>query len=134
MMVMHIRDRHDHAGPPGRVTAPVTRTCISPEAKEGLVATSAPALTQYLARRLREVVEPDLKTKTAETYAMHVRLYIVPGLRSARTSTMTEGLVSASISGSKIRSSCCTSLLCDTPKPRSRQPDQGFELRGPEGI
>lgn len=25
-----VRDRHDHTGPPGRVTQPVTRTCIRP--------------------------------------------------------------------------------------------------------
>ncbi|WP_234349705.1 hypothetical protein, partial [Streptomyces sp. XY593] len=26
-----IRDRHDHTGPPGRVTEPVTRTCTRPD-------------------------------------------------------------------------------------------------------
>ncbi|MFE7646460.1 site-specific integrase [Streptomyces phaeoluteigriseus] len=54
------------------------------EAKQGPVVTSSPTLGQYLARWLREVVEPDLKPKTAETYAMHVRLYITPGLGSKR--------------------------------------------------
>ncbi|MFD7403273.1 tyrosine recombinase XerC [Streptomyces sp. NPDC059866] len=59
------------------------------EAKEGPVVTSTPTLAQYLARWLKEVVGPDLKPKTAETYAMHVRLYIVPGLGSKRLDKLT---------------------------------------------
>lgn len=59
------------------------------EAKEGPVVTSTPTLAQYLARWLKEVVEPDLKPKTAETYAMHVRLYIVPGLGLNRLDKLT---------------------------------------------
>jgi integrase len=59
------------------------------EAKAGPVVTSTPTLAQYLARWLKEVVEPDLKPKTAETYAMHVRLYIVPGLGSKKIDKLT---------------------------------------------
>ncbi|MFD8383954.1 tyrosine recombinase XerC [Streptomyces sp. NPDC059679] len=59
------------------------------EAKKGPVATSAPTLAQYLAYWLREVVGPDLKPKTAETYAMHVRLYISPGLGAKRLDKLT---------------------------------------------
>ncbi|MFJ3617987.1 tyrosine recombinase XerC [Streptomyces iakyrus] len=59
------------------------------EAKQGPVVTSAPTLGQYLARWLKEVVAPDLKPKTAETYAMHVRLYISPGLGSKRLDKLT---------------------------------------------
>ncbi|MFI6662060.1 tyrosine recombinase XerC [Streptomyces sp. NPDC050523] len=58
-------------------------------AKEGPVATSSPTMEQYLTRWLREVVEPDLKPKTAETYAMHVRLYITPGLGTKRLDKLT---------------------------------------------
>lgn len=54
------------------------------EAAQGPVATSSPTIAQYLTRWLAEVVEPDLKPKTAETYAMHVRLYIIPGLGAKR--------------------------------------------------
>ncbi|MGW5689622.1 site-specific integrase [Streptomyces asiaticus] len=59
------------------------------EAKKGPVATSAPTLEQYLTYWLREVVEPDLKPKTAETYAMHVRLYITPGVGHKRIDKLT---------------------------------------------
>lgn len=59
------------------------------EAKQGPVVTSSPTLGQYLARWLKEVVTPDLKPKTAETYAMHVRLYITPGLGSKRLDKLT---------------------------------------------
>ncbi|WP_063735442.1 site-specific integrase [Streptomyces sp. RTd22] len=59
------------------------------EAKKGPVATSVPTLEQYLTYWLREVVEPDLKPKTAETYAMHVRLYIAPGLGQKRIDKLT---------------------------------------------
>ncbi|MCK8680228.1 site-specific integrase [Streptomyces lichenis] len=59
------------------------------EAKKGPVATSTPTLAAYLARWLKEVVEPDLKPKTAETYGMHVRLYLVPGLGAKRLDKLT---------------------------------------------
>ncbi|MDF0371739.1 tyrosine-type recombinase/integrase [Streptomyces sp. NPDC047804] len=59
------------------------------EAKKGPVATSTPTLAAYLERWLKEVVEPDLKPKTAETYAMHVRLYLVPGLGAKRLDKLT---------------------------------------------
>ncbi len=49
-------------------------------AVKGPVAVRTPALRDYLAYWLAEVVKPNLKPKTAETYAMHVRLYIEPGL------------------------------------------------------
>lgn len=59
------------------------------EASKGPVATKTPTLAQYLTRWLRDVVELDLKPKTAETYAMHVRLYIVPGLGNKRLDKLT---------------------------------------------
>ncbi|MFE0626980.1 tyrosine recombinase XerC [Streptomyces sp. NPDC058864] len=59
------------------------------EAASGPVATSTPTMAQYLTRWLAEVVDPDLKPKTADTYAMHVRLYIIPGLGSKRLDKLT---------------------------------------------
>ncbi|MFE0131273.1 tyrosine recombinase XerC [Streptomyces sp. NPDC059037] len=59
------------------------------EAKNGPMPTSSPTLAQYLAYWLRDVVQPDLKPKTAETYAMHVRLYISPGLGDRRLDKLT---------------------------------------------
>ncbi|MFF9393488.1 site-specific integrase [Streptomyces griseoluteus] len=86
------------------------------EAKKGPVATSTPTLAQYLARWLREVVEPDLKPKTAETYAMHVRLYIVPGLGSKRLDKLT---VRNWVNGLLGECQCCAQGLDkkrDTPR------------------
>lgn len=54
------------------------------DAGKGPVATSSPTVAQHLAYWLKEVVQPDLKPKTAETYAMHARLYIGPGLGEKR--------------------------------------------------
>ncbi|WP_042408811.1 site-specific integrase [Streptacidiphilus carbonis] len=59
------------------------------DAKAGPVATASPTLAEYLAYWLREVVEPGLKPKAAETYDMHVRLYLVPGLGSKRIDKLT---------------------------------------------
>jgi len=50
----------------------------------GPVSTKTPTLSEYMTYWLREVVTPNLKPKTAETYAMHNRLYIEPGLGSKR--------------------------------------------------
>ncbi|MEU3712721.1 N-terminal phage integrase SAM-like domain-containing protein [Streptomyces catenulae] len=54
------------------------------EAKKRPVDTKSPMLRQYLAYWLKEVVDPALKPKAAETYKMHVRLYIAPGLGTKR--------------------------------------------------
>lgn len=48
------------------------------------VATRTPNLKEYLTYWLDQVVRTSLKPKTAETYAMHVRLYIIPGLGEKR--------------------------------------------------
>ncbi|WP_033819888.1 site-specific integrase [Kitasatospora sp. MBT63] len=58
-------------------------------AKAGPVTTSAPTLGGYLDYWLRQVVDPHLKPKTAETYEMHVRLHIAPGLGSKRLDKLT---------------------------------------------
>jgi integrase len=49
-------------------------------AKRGPVVTKAPALSEYLAYWIREVVQPNLAPATAANYDMFVRLYIVPVL------------------------------------------------------
>lgn len=57
---------------------------LQKKAKEGPLATKVPTLGAYLRYWLREVVEPGMKPKPAETYGMHVRLYISPGLGDKR--------------------------------------------------
>jgi integrase len=49
-------------------------------ASKGPVVVRTPLLREYLDYWLREIVRPNLKPKVAETYAMHVRLYIAPAL------------------------------------------------------
>ena len=53
------------------------------------VATRTPKLKEYLTYWLDQVVRTPLKPKTAETYAMHVRLYINPGLGEKRLDKLT---------------------------------------------
>ena len=77
------------------------------EASKGPVASSTPTLAQYLAYWLREVVEPELKPKTAETYAMHVRLYIVPGLGKKRLDKLTVRDVRTWLNGLLEQCQCC---------------------------
>ncbi|MFJ6507348.1 tyrosine recombinase XerC [Streptomyces sp. NPDC091879] len=89
------------------------------EAKEGPVATSTPTLAQYLVRWLREVVEPDLKPKTAETYAMHVRLYIAPGLGAKRLDKLTVRDVRTWVNTLLNQCQCCAKGMDakrDTPR------------------
>ena len=57
---------------------------LQKKAKDGPVATKVPTLAAYLRYWLREVVVPGMKPKPADTYAMHVRLYIIPGLGDRR--------------------------------------------------
>lgn len=53
------------------------------------VATRTPKLKEYLTYWLDQVVRMSLKPKTAETYALHVRLYIVPALGEKRLDKLT---------------------------------------------
>lgn len=53
------------------------------------IATLTPRLREYLAYWLDQVVRTTLKPKTAETYATHVRLHIVPGLGEKRLDKLT---------------------------------------------
>jgi integrase len=77
------------------------------EAAKGPVAASVPTLGPYLERWLREVVEPDLKPKTAETYAMHARLYISPGLGTRRLDKLTVRHVRTWVNGLLEQCQCC---------------------------
>jgi hypothetical protein len=89
------------------------------EAEEGPVATSSPTLARYLARWLREVAEPDLKPRTAETHAMHVRLYIAPGLGSRRLDKLTVRDVRNWVNALLEQCRCCAQGLDekrDTPR------------------
>ncbi|MGW0319310.1 tyrosine-type recombinase/integrase [Streptomyces flavidovirens] len=78
------------------------------EARKGPVATSSPTLGQHLAYWLKEVVQPDLKPKTAETYAMHVRLYIRPGLGNKRLDKLTVRDVRTWVNALSDQCQCCT--------------------------
>jgi integrase len=77
------------------------------EASKGPVATSSPALAQYLAYWLKNVVHQDLKPKTAETYAMHTRLYIGPGLGEKRLDKLTVRDVRAWVNRLSEQCQCC---------------------------
>lgn len=58
-------------------------------ARRGPVTTKAPTVGEFIAYWLREVVEPNLRAKTVETYAMHARLHIVPALGNKRLDKLT---------------------------------------------
>ncbi|MCX5140869.1 tyrosine recombinase XerC [Streptomyces sp. NBC_00338] len=77
------------------------------DASKGPVATSSPTLGQHLAYWLKDVVHADLKPKTAETYAMHVRLYIAPGLGEKRLDKLTVRDVRTWINGLLEQCQCC---------------------------
>jgi hypothetical protein len=57
---------------------------LQDEARKGVVETRHPRLAEYLDYWLGEVVRPNLKPKTVSTYAMHLRLYIIPYLGDKR--------------------------------------------------
>ncbi|WP_327324191.1 site-specific integrase [Streptomyces sp. NBC_01210] len=77
------------------------------EASKGPVATSSPTLEQHLAYWLKSVVQTDLKPKTAETYAMHVRLYIGPGLGEKRLDKLTVRDVRTWVNDLMDQCQCC---------------------------
>jgi integrase len=54
------------------------------EASRHRIPTRVPTVGEYLNYWMREVVGPTLKPKTADTYAMHIRLYIEPALGKKR--------------------------------------------------
>ncbi|MEU9500347.1 tyrosine-type recombinase/integrase [Streptomyces sp. NPDC048196] len=87
------------------------------EAKKGPVDTKSPTIAQYLAYWLKEVVEPDLRPKAAETYAMHVRLYLTPGLGSKRLDKLSVRDVRTWINQLQIQCQCCAQGK-DAARPR----------------
>ncbi|TDC05747.1 site-specific integrase [Streptomyces sp. 8K308] len=94
------------------------------EAGKGPVATSVPTLGQYLADWLKDVVRPELKPKTAETYAMHVRLYITPGLGAKRLDKLTVRDVRTWINGLMTQCQCCAQGKDARRPERHRDPKQ----------
>ena len=77
------------------------------EASKGPVATRVPTLGQYLDYWMKDVVRPELKPKTAETYGLHVRLYITPGLGAKRLDKLTVRDVRGWINGLMTTCQCC---------------------------
>ncbi|MFB7174572.1 hypothetical protein ACFCYM_27665, partial [Streptomyces sp. NPDC056254] len=65
-----IRDRHDHTGPPGRVTEPVTRTCTRPEDHIGRFLTEC-CITDGTTGRSSDRVTGDLKVEQGLLYAAY---------------------------------------------------------------
>lgn len=77
-------------------------------AASGPVMTQTPTLSDYLIYWLREVVVPSLKPKTAETYAMHVRLHIEPWLGRKRLDKLTVRDVREWLNRLAVICQCCT--------------------------
>ncbi|MFE9398730.1 tyrosine recombinase XerC [Streptomyces flavidovirens] len=90
------------------------------DASKGPVTTSSPTLAQYLDEWLRTVVTPDLKPKTAETYAMHVRLYIVPALGAKRLDKLTVRDVRAWVNKLLEECQCCVQGK-DAKRPKAHK-------------
>lgn len=84
------------------------------------IPTATPPLRDYLEYWLREVIEPNLKPKAAETYAMHVRLHIVPELGGTRLDKLTVRQVRAWLNGLSTTCQCCAQGK-DAARPPKRQ-------------
>jgi integrase len=89
------------------------------QARRGPVATSAPTVATYLAYWLAEVVWPNLRPKTSERYAMHVRLHIAPGLGAKRLDRLSVQDVRTWVIRLATTCQCCAQA-----KDRSRPPDR----------
>lgn len=84
------------------------------------VPTTTPFLRDYLNYWMREVIEPNLKPKVAETYAMHVRLHIVPELGGTRLDKLTVRQARAWLNGLSTTCQCCAQGK-DAARPVKRQ-------------
>ncbi|MCG5220414.1 site-specific integrase [Streptosporangium sp. KLBMP 9127] len=94
-------------------------------ARKGPVVTKSPKLADYLAYWLREVVEPNLAPKTAETYEMFVRLYIVPGLGGKRLDKL--GVRDVQTWHNKLRTACqCCAQGKDARRSTKKCCDKGM--------
>ncbi|MGW7572469.1 site-specific integrase [Streptomyces sp. NPDC054765] len=87
------------------------------EAKKGPVATSSPTIAQYLTYWMKEVVQPDLRPKAAETYGMHVRLYITSELGAKRLDKLSVRDVRTWINRLQNQCQCCAQGK-DAARPR----------------
>jgi integrase len=90
------------------------------EAAAGPVTTKTPTLGEYLEYWLREVVETSVRPKTAETYAMHIRLYIKPGLGAKRLNKLTVRDVRSWLHGLATQCQCCAQGK-DRARPESER-------------
>ncbi|WP_405804085.1 tyrosine recombinase XerC [Streptomyces sp. NBC_01187] len=90
------------------------------ESRRGPVATTSPTIAQYLTYWLREVVKPDLKPKTYETYELHVRLFLIPGLGSKRLDKLSVRDVRTWMNRAMEQCRCCARGL-DAARIRKEQ-------------
>lgn len=93
---------------------------LQQRAVSGPVPTSVPTLAAYLSYWIDEVVKPGLKAKPAETYAMHVRLYLTPGLGAKRIDKLTMRDVRSFVNGLATTCQCCAQGK-DAARPKVRQ-------------
>ncbi|WP_424536911.1 site-specific integrase [Sphaerisporangium viridialbum] len=86
--------------------------------RKGPVVTKSPKLADYLARWLRDVVEPNLAPKTVANYEMFTRLYILPNLGAKRLDKLTVQDVQTWVN--KIRTLCqCCAQGKDAARPET---------------
>lgn len=89
-------------------------------ADEGVIATKAVTLGEYLASWLRDVIRPNLAPLTYATYETLVRLYIVPGLGQKRLHRL--GVRDVQTWLNMVRQTCtCCSLGKDAGRPPGKQ-------------
>ncbi|HEY9408959.1 MAG TPA: tyrosine-type recombinase/integrase [Jiangellaceae bacterium] len=93
---------------------------LQKKAKDGPVATKVPTLGMYLIYWLREVVQPNMKPKPAETYDMHVRLYIAPALGAKRLDKLNVRDVRAFFNALAVTCQCCAQGK-DAARPLKKQ-------------
>ncbi|MGI5352957.1 site-specific integrase [Streptomyces sp. CA-250714] len=90
------------------------------ESRKGPVATASPTVAQFLTYWLREVVKPDLKPKTYETYELHTRLFLIPGLGSKRLDKLAVRDVRTWMNRAMEQCRCCARGI-DAARPRKEQ-------------
>lgn len=93
---------------------------LQSRAKQGPVATNTPTLAAYLNYWLREVVKPGMKPKPAETYEMHVRLYITPALGTKRLDKISVRDVRSFFNKLAVTCQCCAQGK-DAARPAKQQ-------------
>ena len=81
---------------------------LQEQARRGPVVTKQPNLSQYLNYWLDEVVKPGLKPKTASTYKLHARLYLIPLLGDKRLDKLDVQSVRGFFNKLATMCQCCT--------------------------